>query len=49
MEEDKHNLETTIERFNKEFQRMESNFEKFLQRYKKVSEFINLQKSIFKN
>ena len=47
MEDDKQNLETTIERFNKEFQRMENNFEKLLKRYRKISDFINLQKYIF--
>lgn len=47
MEEDKQNLETTIERFNKEFQRLERNIEKVLNRYKKVSEFVTHQRNLF--
>jgi hypothetical protein len=40
-------LETALERFNKEFQRMDKNFDKFLEQQKKISKFIKQQKNPF--
>ena len=45
---DKEGLETALERFNKEFQRMEVNFERLLEQQKKISKFITHQKNLFK-
>lgn len=48
IKESQDNIAVALERFNKEFQRMERSFERINAQFQKISVFINNQRRLFR-